>query len=253
MNTERIYNLILFMLLSAARLDEWRWRELGPIHILKYLYLADVAYAARREGQSFTGIPWRFYHFGPWDEDAYASIESSIHRGGAEIRTFASVGDKDGVRYSLSDDEKEMDRLESALPIFVSGQLSKLIKEYGNDTNRLLHHVYRTEPMMHAAPHEPLDLSHVPQEVRGPRPESPQNLLSKRQRKDLKARFQEIMRRKMQERQGRPEPSAEGGAAYLKVVDFLDSLDNTPLEESEAEIEFSEETWKSEWRREQLP
>ena len=61
----RIDLLLQYALVRAAQEDDWRDRELGPIHLLKYAYLADCAYAERHDGQMFTGVEWRFYHFGP--------------------------------------------------------------------------------------------------------------------------------------------------------------------------------------------
>ena len=212
MNVEHVYNLIHFFLAYASQADDRRARELGPIHILKYLYLADVAYAARKKGRSYTGIQWEFYHFGPWDPGAHDSIQESVRRIGAEIRVFSwGEAKKESYRYSLLHDltNDEFERIERELPVSISGPVGKLIREYGSDTNRLLHHVYRTEPMLHASPRELLDLSVVPQEVRRAKPAEKPKLTAKQTQKrkalnaERKARFQGIMKRKIEERRQR--------------------------------------------------
>jgi hypothetical protein len=55
MDAARVEAVLGYALAVAAQADDWRHRELGPIHLLKYLYLADVAHAKRHGGESFTG------------------------------------------------------------------------------------------------------------------------------------------------------------------------------------------------------
>lgn len=56
LDQHRVDLLLQYTLVRAAQEDDWRDRELGPIHLLKYVYLADCAYAERHEGQTFTGV-----------------------------------------------------------------------------------------------------------------------------------------------------------------------------------------------------
>ena len=72
----RIDKVYLYTLALAAQADDFRQRALGRIHLLKYAYLADLAYARRNDGVTYTGTPWRFYHFGPWEASAYGRVES---------------------------------------------------------------------------------------------------------------------------------------------------------------------------------
>lgn len=41
-----------------------RGEVLSPIRAVKFLYLADVYYARYHKGQTLTGWPWRFVHYG---------------------------------------------------------------------------------------------------------------------------------------------------------------------------------------------
>jgi len=45
MNKDLVDQLIQYILLVASHEDEQFYRELGPIHIIKYLFLADLDFA----------------------------------------------------------------------------------------------------------------------------------------------------------------------------------------------------------------
>lgn len=83
MDTGRVDRMIQYAL-SVAAGEDFCNRELGPIHLIKYVYLADLAHAERNKGQTFTGTPWRFHHFGPWDMEVYKRIEPACSVIGAE-------------------------------------------------------------------------------------------------------------------------------------------------------------------------
>ncbi len=55
MDQDRIDHVIQLALLVAGREDDPFDRELGPIHLIKYVYLADLAYAERHGGETYTG------------------------------------------------------------------------------------------------------------------------------------------------------------------------------------------------------
>ena len=104
-NPTRTDSLLQFALASAAVQDEYRDRELGPIHLLKYVYLADLSYAERNDGVTYTGAPWRFHHFGPWAEGVFERIEPAVSNVGGVARRFASKYTDDSVRYGLGRQE----------------------------------------------------------------------------------------------------------------------------------------------------
>lgn len=55
MKSNKIDLLIQYAILIAGQEDEYPDRQLGPIHLIKYVYLADLAYAERNGGETFTG------------------------------------------------------------------------------------------------------------------------------------------------------------------------------------------------------
>ena len=52
MKSSKIDLLIQYAMLIAGQEDEYFDRRLGPIHLIKYVYLADLAYAERKCGGS---------------------------------------------------------------------------------------------------------------------------------------------------------------------------------------------------------
>ena len=155
MNTLRIQNLVQYILTEAAQDEDWRNRELGPIHIIKYLYLADMYYAMEKEGETYTGIDWQFYHFGPWNLELYKNIPQSIENIGAYTRNFESQYNQDGVRWSLKN--AQYDEVVKRVPSQILFRLKKDIRDYGAATFDLLHYVYATEPMRSTAPNESIN------------------------------------------------------------------------------------------------
>ncbi len=86
-NTHKIDCLLQYTLLTAGQ-EDWGGRELGMIHLIKYLYLADLAYSERHNGETYTGLNWKFYHFGPWVEELYQKIEPALLAIGAEKKIY---------------------------------------------------------------------------------------------------------------------------------------------------------------------
>jgi hypothetical protein len=145
---ERIDQIIIFSLLEANREDDPWDRELGPIHLVKYVYLADLAYSEYHNGKTYTEVPWRFYHYGAWAEEVYLMIDPVIESIGADIKKISSPKlEDDFFRYSCSDDYR-YDEIFNSLPFEITGVLKNAIHQYGKDTAELLHYVYRTRPMI---------------------------------------------------------------------------------------------------------
>lgn len=92
--------LLQYILIAAAQEDDWRDRELGPIHFLKYAYLGDLAYAERHNGETYTGAEWQFYHFGPWQAQVHDRIEPALAAISAERKMLPSARYEDFVRFS---------------------------------------------------------------------------------------------------------------------------------------------------------
>ena len=97
--------IILQYILAVASQQDWDKRELGPIHLIKYVYLADLEYAKINEGKTFTGIKWQFYNFGPWSLEVFNQIDPALKMIGAEKKTISSLK-YDFERWTLRDHEK---------------------------------------------------------------------------------------------------------------------------------------------------
>jgi hypothetical protein len=132
--------------------DEYQDRQLSPIHLVKYAYLADLAYAQQHAGQGFTGVAWRFHKFGPWSLEVFNRIEVALAEVGA-IRSKVSHPkyEDDFVHWALEDEELATE-LASKLPISVSIAIQNAVRTFGSDTASLLNHVYLTDPLLKAAP-----------------------------------------------------------------------------------------------------
>ncbi len=155
MDIERVKSLVRYAVAVASQKDDWQDRELGPIHLIKYVYLADLEYAKAHDGQTFTGANWIFYHFGPWDASIYQELEPALERPFTRKSFQSKYDDKDCVRWSLSPDILP-EKFSQGLPVQCDLAIRGAVNRYGKDTKALLHAVYQTEPMRNAKPNEAL-------------------------------------------------------------------------------------------------
>jgi len=239
MNTARAEAAIGYALAVAAQADDWQHRELGPIHLLKYLYLADLAHAERHGGDSFTGIDWTFHKFGPWSQEAYCQLEPLTRTLGARRRTFASrFRDEDAVRWSLA--PEHLDELDARLPAEVALPLARAVREFGDDTAGLLDHVYRTKPILNASPGERLELGTLSsKESEPPEPEE-RPRLSKRKKK----RLRELAAERLGHGRPRlvtPDPPPRYDEVWERAMAQLDSR----IEPEEGSLRFDDSVWHS--------
>jgi len=101
MDLNRIKNLLKYAL-SVAGLEDPGNQELGPIHLVKYVYLGDLAYAEAHGGETFTNAPWVFYHYGPWSVEVFKQIEEVVSEIEVGKRVLTSTKfDNDSVRYRI--------------------------------------------------------------------------------------------------------------------------------------------------------
>jgi hypothetical protein len=250
--------LLQYILLVAGEEDEYIDRQLGPIHLIKYVYLADLAYARRNEGKTFTGIHWQFYKFGPWSQEVHERIEPALQAIGADKKTFPSdYEDKDDwIRWSLRDDRLLQEK-EWKLPTDITMYLRRNVHRFGKDTLSLLDHVYSTKPMLSAAPNEHLDLSLAVEAAPSAELESRplrMDKLSEKKKKKLKERMQAL-----QEKHKSRKPKELGHVPLVKNprydevyeagIAWLDDLAGQPLTPGEKVAEFSDEVWKSATRK----
>ena len=155
LNYNKLDLLLQYIIAVAGQNDPYD-RELGMIHLIKYTYLADLTYASHHNGETFTGLPWKFHHFGPWSVECFQRIEPALTAIGATQRTIESQKYDDFIRWSVDDDEL-FDRLGDKMDLTVMGAVQKYMRMFGTDTYSLLDFVYKTKPMLSATPGDLLD------------------------------------------------------------------------------------------------
>ena len=103
----RIDLVLQYALLVARENDKNFDRQLGPIHLLKYVYLADLFHAEKNEGDTYPGINWQFYKFRPWSQSVNECIEPALSAIGAEKKSFPSdyEGKDEWFRWSMRDEQ----------------------------------------------------------------------------------------------------------------------------------------------------
>ena len=89
MDPSRIDSIMQYALAEAGQNEDWMDRRLRPIHLIKYVYLADLEHA-ERTGETFTGAPWRFYHFGPYCAEVWERVDPAMDAMRAEDCSFPS-------------------------------------------------------------------------------------------------------------------------------------------------------------------
>ena len=253
MDLEKVDKVVQYAIAVAAG-EEFYNRELGPIHLVKYVYLADLAYAERNRGQTFTGSQWKFHHFGPWSLDVYKRLEPACSSVGAEKKSIPSAyREEDFIRWSLKD-ENLAELLEAKLPLTVTSEIKWAIRKFGIDTPSLLNHVYLTRPMLKAAPGEFLDFS-LPEET-GPVEEKESEKLSNKDQKRRSKILREA-KTKIQQRLAEKGKTAKTEFSirvprydeiFFAGCEWLYSFSAEKIEEFKGEASFSPEIWKSRTR-----
>jgi hypothetical protein len=262
MESEKVAQILKYALAVAARADEARSQELGAIHLIKYVYLADLAYAERNAGRTFTGVNWQFFHYGPWSPAVHDQVRNVVDSIAVVERIFSHPKyDKDGVRWRLEEGDAEelFAQMDRALPTIITSKVRWAVHTFGNDTTALLHHVYGTRPMLRAAPKEPLSFEGLSiSSTAIPNVDTSTPLSAKAQKKQ-KARYDEAqarIRAKLEERRAQRaqrNPTTQPPRyddVFVEGQKWLDTLAGEPLEELEGELEFSDAVWKDPWRTE---
>jgi len=252
MNKDRIRKLIRYILAEASQDEDWRFRELGPIHILKYVYLADMYFAARNQGQTYTGLQWRFHHYGPWSPELYQEIPDAVKAMGGDIRSFESQYGKDAYRFSLKDDSQE--DLSSTVPTSVAFLLRRDIQNYGAATHDLLHYVYTTVPITHAVPGDQLDFTLVvphpePETINSsPRLSAREKKKRKQHIKDIRAKIAEKKEQRRKKRV-RPTPPRYDEVFFGGVEELDKDFDLPPMENHDGVLSVDKSAWGDDWRK----
>ena len=252
----RIDLVLHFSLLVAGEEDDYLDRQLGPIHLIKYVYLADLLFSQRREGKTFTGVDWRFYNFGPWSPEINGRIEPALSAIMARRDKFDSQFSENNefVRWSLRND-RLLEEKQEQLPVIIAPQLKKLIHRFGKDTPALLEFVYRTPPMLKASPNEMLDFAPdgtlQESETSTESKESLANLSRKKQMAFIEKRKQ--LRSCLADNREsaqliNPAPNPRYDADYESGLEWLESLAGEKITALEGTARFDNSVWKSKTR-----
>ena len=260
-NTEKIDKLIQFALLTAGQEDEYNDRWLGPIHLVKYVYLADLAHARANEGQTYTGLPWIFHSYGPWDLSCFKRIESALAAIDAEKKVISSQQFEEDYHRWCIRDSRLHDELQENLPISVTGTIAMFVHQFGTDTNGLLHYVYKTLPMINAAPGETLDFTKELETIKTSSSDTDDDTckLTARQVKkrkealrNIKSGLRAMLDKRRKEDASRPaEPvfaPPRYDEIYLKGLEDLNRMAGSTPEEGTYRVIFSDDVWKSKAR-----
>lgn len=260
MDENRVDQIIQYALATSrcAHDDDRLLQDLGPIHLIKYVYLADMAYA-QEYGETFTGATWKFHHFGPWAAEVNDRIEPAMAKITADKKKIESNYGDDFIRWRIpeyNDAEQLCVELRGQLPVDVHMELRRKIQEYGNATAELLHYVYITAPMLNAAPNEEIEFS-TATKAKEQEPQyqavSPAPLRRKAQKMREKRLAEARIRlnKKVQERirkrneQSKTQPPPRYDEVFEEGTRKLDELAGPHLDVSSGDLEFSDSIWKS--------
>lgn len=249
---KKVWQVLQYALFVAGRSDDRFDRELGPIHLIKYVYLVDLDYAKFNNGQTFTGVDWVFHHFGPWSVDVFQQLDDALAEVGAKKTTFTSDYDgKDAVRWSVDHEDPRCGSFEQELPLDVRSSVQRHVGKFYNNTTALLHFVYATPPMLMAAPEERLDFSVVvtaKEETKDAHVPFLQRLSKKKKKvfTERMAELRERFARTVVPVESRP-PRMNGrmDSVYEEGAAWLDSLAGDPFPEQGATVHISDDVWKS--------
>jgi hypothetical protein len=254
MNKEKLEKLIGYILLVAAQRDP-EDRDLGAIHILKYVYIADLEYAKYNNGITYTEIDWQFFKFGPWSNELYRNIEPTIEIFGGEIITIPSKSYDDTKRYRLEDDHL-FNKLDRELPTYITSPIQWAVRKFSNDTESLLHYVYLTEPMLNARPGVSLVFLAAPKLLKEEHIQKIE-MTPKQEKKwktaisEAKDKFHKLTEKKLSEEQECQKniPTLKIDKSYLEALDTFEKMDGPTISESTGTLIFSDDVWQSDWRK----
>lgn len=253
MNIERFNDVIEYALLLAGQ----QGAQLGEIHLLKYAYLFDLKYAQAHSGSTFTGIRWKFLHFGPYAQAAQTAIPVLMNAIRADERRIAdNQHEHEYVRW-YAKDERRLQELERRLDVASAADLKRNVRSFGGDKEPLLRLVYATDPMRRAAPGEELQFGAPVQSEDDSMSVIPR--ISPKRLKLLKERLRELRERRSTrpaERAIRLEVSPSLlDDVYANGMDWLDSAAALGEDEfpPEGTLEFDDNLWKSKFRSDDLP
>ena len=225
-----ILELIQYITWLATEREE----ALSPIRLVKFLYLIDLYNARKNKGQTLTGWPWKFVHYGPFCSESLKAIKEAAERGYIEAYSYESKFDEEEhFLYRYKADQEPA--IASLLPFYIAGQIQAAVKKWADDTFALLDYVYfETEPMVGIKPGDMLDFSKsketpIVEEI-------PMKKLSKKklaEGREIIARMRDNFNKGLQV----CEAQAMYDEAYFKALEYLNGEDLTLLLTGKAIIE----------------
>ncbi len=162
----------------------------------------------------------------------FERIEPALCDIEAEKKVIQSDKYKDFTRWKCND-QRLIDKIGNAIDSLTAIAVKYNVSRYGSDTESLLHYVYSTEPMVHAAPHEYLDFTTCIKEQAAPVEDAAPPVLSlKKQKKrkekiaDIKQIVQEKMakKREEQEKQLSSQPLPRYDDVFFQGIEVLERL-----------------------------
>ena len=258
--TEKIDLIIQLALTYAAEAEDWNARELGPIHLIKYVYIADLEYAKHHEGETFTRVRWQFYHFGPWAVRVFQRIEPALLAINAQKKTISGSQFKDDFdRWSVRLDDSEVRGIHSKVPSEIKWAVRNKVYEFGADTTELLRDVYTSKPMLRAKPNDYLDFTNLDLFPALATKESTQTqkLTARQQKKldqkkkELQAKFKEKFEQKKAQRQrSKPMIQPRYDEVFEQGTAWLDSLAGQEIGEFSGVVTIDDSIWTMKGRDE---
>ncbi len=123
----------------------------GKVQFTKYLYQLDYCHW-RFTGKKATDMPWKFYHYGPWCDEAEACMAGLARQYG-----FGWREEESALIHSVAVAKPEVG-------VLIAGLISRIVDLFKDkDLNTLLNTTYfDTEPMLRANRGDLLDFSAVP-------------------------------------------------------------------------------------------
>lgn len=253
-DSNKIDLIIQYALLVAGEEDDYLSRQLGPIHLIKYVYLADLEYARLNNGRTYTGIKWIFYTYGPWSEAVYLRLRPATNAINANEQVFESAYDdkKDWIRWQKLDDYL-LQQKEQGLPNLIATKIKRLVHKFTNNTPLLLNHTYKTTPMLIAAPTEYLDFTTAVSQKNELTPNLNTQELTHKQKKVLKSAMKAINDKFHKNKTKKmslvpPVITPRYDEIYEEGLEYLDSLAGEQFSEKELNVKFMSDIWKSSTR-----
>ncbi|MDM8517832.1 hypothetical protein QUF76_16675 [Desulfobacterales bacterium HSG16] len=218
-----------------------------------------MEYAKQNDGETYTGIPWKFHNFGPWSNIGFLRINPALQAIGARQINIPSKHENDIVRWSIQND-RLFNKLSDKLPLTIVHSLQRNVHRFTGITEDLLHFVYNTRPILQARPGDLLDFSaearlqaeyDTDKEKNGADKGKKITVRQKKKKRQALEQFRQEFRKRLKEkkkkRKIRPRPPRYDAVFYegLKTINALAGRE-IPL--TEGIVQFSDDIWKSKAR-----